>query len=139
MLMTEEERGCGDSRLRLSSEASRRLQRIAHQNYPGSDYEDLLGQSRRNSELSPILGEEDLTDSVSQAAFRAGIHFGLFDDLRAMLHVDTNLRALPLVHRMAHTQTAKCAFTLLRRSGNSSQWQRGKNHCENGEFRAPLH
>jgi len=89
--------------------------------------------------MSPILREENLPDSMSHTAFRAGLHLRLFDDLRAMLHVDAHLGALTLVHRMAHAKTAQCPLTLLCGSRNSGQWQRGKNHCENREFRSPHH
>jgi hypothetical protein len=109
-------------------------------NYFESDRRtNLFIYSRSNNEPSPILGEKDLPDSVLQAAFCAGIHLRLFDNLRAMLHVDTHLGALTLVHRMAHAKTAQCPLALLRGSRHSSHWQRGKNHCKNREFRAPHH
>jgi hypothetical protein len=65
-------------------------------NYSGFD-RNLLSQARTDHKLSSILGEENLPDSMPQAAFRAGLHFGLFDDLCAALHVDARLRALILV------------------------------------------
>ena len=56
-----------------------------------------------------------------------------------MLHVDARLCTLTLVNRMAHAKTAQCTLTLLCGSRHPSQRQRGKNHCENREFRAPHH
>jgi len=85
--------------------------------------EDLLSQSRSNHELRPILGEEDLPDSVPQAGLGARLHVRLVDDLRAVLHVDAHLRALILVNGMTHTQAAQRTLTLLCGSRNASQWQ----------------
>jgi len=109
-------------------------------NYFESDRKtNLFIYSGSNNEPSPIFREKNLPDSVLQAALRAGIHFGLFDNLRAMLHVDARLSTLTLVNRMAHAKTAQCPLTLLCGSRHPSQRQRGKNHCENREFRAPHH
>jgi len=76
---------------------------------------------------------------VPLAGLRAGVHLWLFDDLRAMLHVDAHLRALILVNRMAHTQTAQPPLTLLCPSRHARQRQRGKNHGDNGELGALPH
>ena len=73
------------------------------------------------------------------AGLRAGVHLWLFDDLRAMLHVDAHLRALILVNRMAHAQAAQRALTLLRRSRHAGQWQCGKNYREHRQLAASLH
>jgi hypothetical protein len=65
----------------------------------------LFRQGRCNHEPSPILGEENLPDTVPQAGFRACVHLRLFDDPGPMLHINARLCALILIHRMAHAQT----------------------------------
>jgi hypothetical protein len=95
---------CGDSRLRLSSKAKRArlvfrrktIGRTTRKNDSGFE-QNLLRQAGTDHKLTSILGEENLPDSVPQAAFRAGLHLGLFDDLCAALHADARLRALILV------------------------------------------
>ena len=137
---------CGDSRLRLSSKAKRarlgcgekKMDAPTRRDYSGFE-QNLLSQARTDHELSPILGEENLPDPVPQAGLRTGVHLWLFDDLRPMLHVDARLCALILVDRMAHAQTAQPPLTLLYRSRNARQRQRGKNHGNNGELGALPH
>jgi len=130
--------GCPAKRRRARLGSGRKNGRSNAQNY--SDFEqNLLSQVRTDHELSPILGEENLPDPVPQAGLRAGVHFRLFDDLRPMLHVDARMCALILVDRMAHAQTAQPALTLLCRSRNARQRQRGKNDGNNGELGALPH
>lgn len=99
----------------------------------------LPGRGGSDDKLSPILGEENLPDSLFHAALRTGIHVRLFDDLGPVLHFDAHLRALILVHRVTHAKTAQGTLTFGCRSGHAGQRQGDKDDGKNGELRAPLH
>jgi hypothetical protein len=64
--------------------------------------------------LFRIVGEENLLNGVTQTGFCADFHFRFFDDLRAMLHLDADARALIFVSRMAHTETAQAPRLIYR-------------------------
>lgn len=100
---------------------------------------DLFGRCGSDHKLSPILGEENLPDSLFHATLRTGIHLRLFDDFGPVLHFDAHLRTLILIDRVAHAEAAQGTLTFPGGSRHSSERQGDKNHGKNGELRAPLH
>ena len=78
------------------------------------------------------LLRENLLYAMTQAGFRAGFHFRLFDDLLpAVLHPDTHRSTLIFVESLTHAQTAPAArFVLRRPCGGGCHAQHGENeHC----------
>jgi hypothetical protein len=100
-----------------------------------SDVKALLSGVLGDDEARPILREKNLLHAVTQTGFRAGFHLRFFDDLRAMLHSNTNPRAFILIEGMAHAEAAQAATVSFRdRSRSPGQPQRGKNDDEDCGF-----
>src|SRR5215467_8796442 len=93
--------------LRNSSELGLNFLRIFGVSASEGTHGRLLPHSRSDHEACAIFRKENLLHALFQAVLGAGIHLGFFDDLRAMLHAYARLRALILVHRMAHAQAAQ--------------------------------